>query len=543
VKRGVRKTSTRTLILLSCVIGMSMLVLVLASCALFNKLPVAGFTIGPSTTGPVPFAVTLSGAPSSDSDGEIKTYSWDFGDGAVGTGRSVGHTYTAVGTYTIILTVTDNWDAADQAAKTVYVTAAEPAGPSASFTASPTSGTSPLNVTFDASGSRYAAGTITAYEWTFGDGGNGFGQVVTHTFFSSGSQSFTVTLLVRASDGKTGTASRTVSVSTSGGGGTPAAGAPSARFDIQTDSLGVAPLQVAFDPSESEAANGRTLILYTWSFGDNEAFSDINASTQIHVYTTDTSSETFNVTLLVTDNQGASGSITKTVKAYNHRPVAGFEIANPPGGHQDPVVDPIVYANEAAAIAAGTTTPAIWQADNVVIGNLAAIQTLPQVVPVIIRSKEIVDTGGTAGANRWFNLDGGPAVSQHTLRTSTGLAISSTTPGTPTGYDKHNFSYDPEGQTWLGGTHPTWFPVDVGQAWGIQYLYVNWGDGSSRVRYDYDPDLFGANGMVLLHGYTVTVDGTVRTITMTAEDYMGYESAAFSRTVTLKTGKEGGGDL
>jgi len=537
VKRGVRKMSTRTLILLSCVVGMSVLVLALASCALFNKLPVAGFTIGPSTTGPVPFAVTLSGAPSSDSDGEIKTYSWDFGDGAVGTGRSVGHTYTAVGTYTIILTVTDNWDAADQAAKTVYVTAAEPAGPSASFTASPTSGTSPVNVTFDASGSSYAAGTIAAYEWTFGDGGNGFGKVVTHTFFSSGSQSFTVTLLVRASDGKTATASKTVSVSTSGDGGTPAAGAPSARFDIQTDSLGVAPLQVAFDPADSEAANGRTLILYTWSFGDTSATSSINATSQTHVYTTDTSSEVFSVTLLVLDNEGASDSITKTVKAYNHRPIAGFDIANPPGGDTaGPGVE--VYASEAAAYAAG----AIWQADDVVYGDLQEISTTPYPafsanVPVVIRSRKIPDV-------RWFGLDG--TKNQHDLQTATGAAISSTTPSAPTGYDDHNFSYDPEGQTWAANP-PTWFPNwPNNKGWGIRYLYVNWGDGSALDQYSYATLTampFGGDA-IMIHVYqNVTVDGTIKTITMTAEDWLGYESAPFSRTVTLKAGVEGPSDL
>ncbi len=520
-----------------CVISLGVAVLALAGCALFNIFPTAGFTISPSTTGPAPFTVTVSGAASTDDDGEITTYAWDFGDGVTGSGKIIAHTYAGAGTYTIILTVTDNWGGTDTAAKTVYVTGAEAGGPAASFTASASSGTSPLNVTFDGAGSTYPGGTITAYEWTFGDGNTGYGQVTSHTYFASSSRTFTVTLLIRTSDSRTATASKTVSVSPPGVP-TPSGSAPSARFDIQTDSVGVAPLQVAFDPSDSEAANGRTLILFTWSFGDDDATSTVSASTQTHVYTTDTSSETFNVTLLVLDNEGASNSITKTVKAYNHRPVAGFEIANPPGGHG---VGDIVYANEAAAIAAGGTTPAIWQADDVVIGNLAAIQTLPQVVPVVIRSKKIVDTGGTAGANRWFDLDG--TLNQHNLRTSTGLAISATTPGTPSGYDDHNFSYDPEGQTWLGGNHPAWFPAVVDQAWGIKYLYVNWGDGGGPIRYDYDPIHFGNDGMVLVHAYNVTVDGTVRTITMTAEDYMGYESAVFSRTVTLKTGQEGDNDL
>ena len=538
MKRGVRKTSTRTLILLSCVVGMSVLVLALASCALFNKFPVAGITIGPSTTGPVPFAVTLSGAPSSDPDGEIKTYSWDFGDGAQGTGKSVAHTYTAVGTYTIILTVIDNWDAADQAAKTVYVTAAEPAGPTASFTVSPTSGTAPLNVTVDAAASSYAAGTITAYEWTFGDGGNGFGRTATHTYFSSGSQTFTVTLLVRASDGKTATASKTVSVSVSGGGGTPPANAPSARFDIDK-SVGVGPFQVHFDPTDSEAASGRTIILYTWSFGDSDATSTVNPSEQVHVYVTNSPSKTFSVTLLVLDNEGASDSITKTVKVYNHRPVAGFDIANPPGGDKDDA-DVVEYTTAALANTANR-----WVADDVVYGDIfnnngAPGGIFPVTITVCIRSRALEAA--------WYNLT--KTADQGTLTLANGtLATSSSVPSAPkdsagSAYNDHNFSYDPEGQAWTAGA-PTWFtaPANYGQAWGIRYLRINWGDGTSEQQVDYAAATGGfVNNAIVTHDYSVTTDGTIRTITVTAEDWLGQKSAAFSRRVTLKTGYEANAD-
>jgi len=544
VKRGVRKMSTRTLVLLSCVVGMTVLVLALASCALFNKFPMAGFTIGPSTTGPVPFAVTLSGAPSSDPDGEIKTYSWDFGDGAAGTGKAVAHMYTAVGTYTIILTVVDNWDAADQAAKTVYVTAAEPAGPTASFTMSPTSGTSPLNVTVDAAASSYAAGTITAYEWTFGDGGNGFGRTTTHTYFSSGSQTFTVTLLVRASDGKTATASKTVSVSVSGGG-TPVAGAPSARFVIDK-SVGVGPFQVHFDPTASEAASGRTIILYTWAFGDSDATSTVNPSEQVHVYVTNSPSKTFSVTLLVLDNAGASNSITKTVKVYNHRPVAGFDIANPPGGDMNDA-GVVEYTTAAAAYSAGGGTPAIWQAKDVVYGDIlnqdpqTNSSTLPATVTVVIRSRALEAA--------WYNLT--KTADQGTLTLANGtLATSSSVPSAPkdsagNAYNDHNFSYDPEGQAWTVAGAPTWFtaPANYGQAWGIRYLRINWGDGTSEQQVDYAAATGGfANNAIVTHDYSVTTDGTIRTITVTAEDWLGQKSAAFSRRVTLKTGYEANAD-
>ena len=45
---------------------------------------------------------------STDPDGTIATYAWSFGDNSTGTGRTTSHTYSAVGTYTARLTVTDN---------------------------------------------------------------------------------------------------------------------------------------------------------------------------------------------------------------------------------------------------------------------------------------------------------------------------------------------------------------------------------------------------------------------------------------------------
>lgn len=51
---------------------------------------------------------TVDGSGSSDSDGSIAAYAWDFGDGTTATGATAGHTYTAAGTYTIKLTVTDD---------------------------------------------------------------------------------------------------------------------------------------------------------------------------------------------------------------------------------------------------------------------------------------------------------------------------------------------------------------------------------------------------------------------------------------------------
>ena len=66
----------------------------------------------------------VSGVGSSDSDGTIAAYSWDFGDGGAATGATASHTYTLAGDYTITLTVTDDDGDTDQASRAVSVTEA-----------------------------------------------------------------------------------------------------------------------------------------------------------------------------------------------------------------------------------------------------------------------------------------------------------------------------------------------------------------------------------------------------------------------------------
>lgn len=66
-------------------------------------------------------ATTFSGENSSDGDGYVSSYAWDFDDGSGASGETVTHTYSNTGTYNVTLTVTDNDGATDSVTKTVTV--------------------------------------------------------------------------------------------------------------------------------------------------------------------------------------------------------------------------------------------------------------------------------------------------------------------------------------------------------------------------------------------------------------------------------------
>ena len=77
-------------------------------------------------SGTVGVPVTFYGSNSSDCDGTIVSYDWDFGDGAAGSGVSPAHSYSTAGTYTVTLTVIDNDGASHMATTSVDIAEIEP---------------------------------------------------------------------------------------------------------------------------------------------------------------------------------------------------------------------------------------------------------------------------------------------------------------------------------------------------------------------------------------------------------------------------------
>jgi PKD repeat protein len=207
--------------------------------------------------------VSVDASLSSDPDGVIQSYAWDFGDGSFGTGVKTTHDYTAEGTYTVVLTVTDADLLTDSASE--QVTAVKPPEPPvASFTALPTY----LVVAVDASASYDPDGAIVSYAWDFGDGGTGVDKIMSHTYLAGGT--YTITLTVVDSQSLSASASSSVTVQPEPDS------PPTAEFTFVVSGLTV-------DVDASLSTDDHPGLTYSWDWGDGTALgSGVTAS---HTYT------------------------------------------------------------------------------------------------------------------------------------------------------------------------------------------------------------------------------------------------------------------
>ncbi|MDF0717410.1 PKD domain-containing protein [Muricauda sp. 334s03] len=264
------------------------------------------------TEGEATLEVIFDGSGSTD-DIQIESYAWDFGDSNTATEQNPTHSYTTPGIYTAVLTVTDIEGLTDTAELTITVNQPNEA-PTAVAMASQESGPAPLQVEFMSAGSSDDIGII-SYAWDFGDGGTSTESNPTYIFNTTGV--YDVVLTVTDGGGLTGTDTITITVTNQD---------PIAVIAATPDN-GEAPLEVSFTGSGS--TDNIAVDSYAWDFGDGATSTEADP---VHTYT---DPGNYNAELTVTDNEGATATVSVLIQVTqvggNQAPEA-VATANPTEG-------------------------------------------------------------------------------------------------------------------------------------------------------------------------------------------------------------------
>jgi len=299
-----------------------------------NIPPAASFTASPES-GSAPLHVNFNASSSSDPDGSITQYHWDFGDGAAADGITTSHAYNNPGAYTVRLTVTDNKGAASSITKQINVSPAlDTQSPAliTLFTATDGEDSQSTLTWTNPSDSDLAEVLVNrktgSYPSNHNDGSDvaschltspspGTQVSCTDTGLSNGT---TYYYAVFSRDGN-GNWNDQVCASlnplcqgknadTALPQGTtpppPENQPPSAQFTVSTTTPLVAEA-VQFTSTSTDPDPGDFITSHNWDFGDGAT---ATGQTTSHAYPT---AGTYQVTLTVTDNHNASSSATKTI--------------------------------------------------------------------------------------------------------------------------------------------------------------------------------------------------------------------------------------
>jgi len=269
-----------------------------------NQPPVAQFTFAPAAPR-VGDWVYFDASASYDPDGTIANYQWDFQNDGVfdATGKIAFFRYTAPGTYTVRLVVTDDKGATASTTKSVVVSPLvvnQP--PVAQFTFTPESPRAGDWIQFDASASYDPDGTITNYQWDFQNDGtfDATGKIAFFRYTAPGT--YTVRLVVTDDKGATASATKSMVVSPLVVNQPPVA---QFTFSPATPQVGQT---VMFNGTASYDPDG-SIVAYQWDLNGDGA-PDQNGPVVAWIYT---APGAYTVTLTVTDNLGATATASQTV--------------------------------------------------------------------------------------------------------------------------------------------------------------------------------------------------------------------------------------
>ena len=212
--------------------------------------------------------------------GTGSVYSWNFGDGNKTVGsRTQTHAYTAEGSYTAHLTVTNGNGCVDSNRINIDVNAV----PKPSFTTNDIceGGIASFNNT------STTTGIISGYRWSFGDGKKDTIKSPTHAYSAAGL--YSAKLLVQGFGGCNDSTSSTIRVNAKPG-----------NITWTTSILG---RKVVFTPADTSQGN------FKWHFGDGDS-----SSAKIPTHTYKGQKLSFGVSLTVTNSAGCKTTLVDSVK-------------------------------------------------------------------------------------------------------------------------------------------------------------------------------------------------------------------------------------
>jgi PKD repeat protein len=251
-------------------------------------------------TGDVDESISFSSSGSSDPDGTITEYLWDFDDGQSSTNANPSHTYSSEGTYHVTLTVTDDdgLTDTDQTTCTISAGSSDSSGSSSGGfaignlspivdTGGPYEGEAGDSIMFIGTGSYDPDGVLIKYNWDFGDGKSDFGEIVEHVYQESGN--YEIKLTVEDEEGKSKTGYTSCYVIEKNLLPIPIINGP---YTGKVGSL------ITFNSEGSYDPDG-IIIDYIWDFNDGKIS---NEKSPTHVYSKEGE---YSITLTITDDKGA----------------------------------------------------------------------------------------------------------------------------------------------------------------------------------------------------------------------------------------------
>jgi PKD repeat protein len=254
---------------------------------IINRLPTASFSYSPSTA---TFEDQVNFYDTSTDDGSLVSWFWEFGDEQTSEERNPIHKYEDKGTYNVKLTVTDNDGASNTTINAVEIVNIPPTSNFTYFPSNPVVGE---NIQFTDK-SIDPENKLTTWAWDFGDGYTASTENASHKYEEGGA--YTITLVVADDEGATGTTSKDITVQENF--------RPTASFNCSVTEPHADENMQFMDTSEDPDGS---VVSWHWEFGDGETSTEQNPT---HKYT---EAGTFTLQLMVTDDKGATATISQSI--------------------------------------------------------------------------------------------------------------------------------------------------------------------------------------------------------------------------------------